>query len=344
MQGRIGMRHGGGILLLLAVTAGLALAVVAGASGTEPPPVNTALPTLTPSSPRYGQPVTLSHGTWTGSPTSYTYQWYRCETGGGCVSIPAATTSSYTPVQADVGHSLLGAVTAINGEGGSGSALTAQSTSTLPPPHWYTCQSVGKGKGKFSDQLCSKSAEGGTFGWVKSGTSPTSVKMTGLTPFSMGWTEAGVTISISCATQTATGSVVNSSANGPGSATGVHFHFGSCTVVAPSGIGCAANGGSIETVALKGTDELFAEKFATRFSPEFGATLFTLRIEGCSEGVLDGNYNFNGSFAAISNESNSTLEVTSASSAGLSVGGFRGSLQGTSRIETAAGEGVKVGP
>ena len=52
------------------------------------------------------------------NPTSYAYQWERCNgTGGECKEISGATSSKYTPVEADVEHTLVAKVTAKNSEG-----------------------------------------------------------------------------------------------------------------------------------------------------------------------------------------------------------------------------------
>ncbi len=101
-----------------------------------PPPVNTALPTISGTA-QQGQTLTEVHGTWTNSPTSYSYQWLQCESlGGGCVAIAAATQQTYVPVAGDVGHTLTVQETAAN-EGGSGSPASSSATALVkasPPP------------------------------------------------------------------------------------------------------------------------------------------------------------------------------------------------------------------
>jgi streptogramin lyase len=93
------------------------------------PPENTALPVASPETPDQAVPETTTTGTWLNEPTGYTYQWERCNaTGGECVSIAGATSATYTPVEADVGHTLVVAVTAKNSAGAS----TARSKSTNP--------------------------------------------------------------------------------------------------------------------------------------------------------------------------------------------------------------------
>jgi len=89
---------------------------------TVKPPENTALPVASPATPLQAVPETTTTGTWTGSPTSYAYQWERCNAAGGeCVDIAGATKATYTPVGKDVEKTLVVKVTATN-SGGSNSA------------------------------------------------------------------------------------------------------------------------------------------------------------------------------------------------------------------------------
>jgi hypothetical protein len=99
-------------------------------------PSNTSLPSISGSA-RDGSLLTASHGSWTGSPTSYAYQWLRCDAeGGNCGSIAGATSDKYTVQTADVGHRLRVQVTATNKDG-SGVAVSrptgvVQPTGTAP--------------------------------------------------------------------------------------------------------------------------------------------------------------------------------------------------------------------
>ncbi len=80
-----------------------------------------------------GNRVGVSSGAWNYAPVTYAYQWERCSRyGDECAPIPGAVNPTYTPVAADVEHTLTAAVTAINGEGTSAIATTAVSELVVP--------------------------------------------------------------------------------------------------------------------------------------------------------------------------------------------------------------------
>jgi Big-like domain-containing protein len=75
---------------------------------------------------QHGQTLTEAHGSWTNSPTSFSYQWERCENlGKGCGNIAGATSETYTLTAADVGHTIVVQETATNGAGSSPPASCA---------------------------------------------------------------------------------------------------------------------------------------------------------------------------------------------------------------------------
>src|SRR5689334_25194025 len=97
---------------LVAVVAGI-FATVAQAAA----PANTSPPTIS-GTPKEGSTLTANDGTWTNSPTSFTYQWQRCASDGrSCGDITGAASKTYTPAASDVGHALRVAVTAVNADG-----------------------------------------------------------------------------------------------------------------------------------------------------------------------------------------------------------------------------------
>ena len=80
---------------------------------------------------RVGGSLSASHGSWTGSPKSYRYEWLRCDArGASCVRIHHATHSAYHVKQNDAGHRLRIRVTARNAAG----SRLATSHASAPVP------------------------------------------------------------------------------------------------------------------------------------------------------------------------------------------------------------------
>jgi hypothetical protein len=100
------------VAALAAVATGI-FATVASAAA----PTNTASPTISGTA-KSGQKLTANNGSWSNSPTSFTYQWQRCASdGNGCGDINGATSSTYSVGSSDVGHALRVVVTATNSDG-----------------------------------------------------------------------------------------------------------------------------------------------------------------------------------------------------------------------------------
>ena len=110
--------------------------VVVEASQSPPPPpapTNTAPPSISGSAVE-GQTLSASNGSWTGSPTSYAYQWQDCNAlGEGCLSVSGATASSYTLAASDVGDTVRVVVTAANAGGGTPAASATSGPVTARP-------------------------------------------------------------------------------------------------------------------------------------------------------------------------------------------------------------------
>jgi hypothetical protein len=88
-------------------------------------PVNTAPPRIVgPTSVE--QTLTASTGVWTGNPTSYTYQWQDCNSGGEeCRNIAGATKSTYVLTSSDNDARIRVTVTATNGYGSTSATSIA---------------------------------------------------------------------------------------------------------------------------------------------------------------------------------------------------------------------------
>jgi hypothetical protein len=110
-----------------------------------PPPVNTAVPVITGTA-QQGQQLSTGNGTWTNSPTSFSYQWRRCDGGGAsCSDIGGATGSTYLLVAADVGATIRARVTASNA-GGPGTPADSAATAVVtaaPPPSTFGAVNPG---------------------------------------------------------------------------------------------------------------------------------------------------------------------------------------------------------
>jgi streptogramin lyase len=109
------------------------------------PPENTSPPSISPTTPDQAVPESATTGTWTHNPTSHTYQWQRCNASGGeCANISGATSATYTPVEADVEHTLVAKVTATN-SAGSNSAFSPASNKVKPVGQITEYASKGEG-------------------------------------------------------------------------------------------------------------------------------------------------------------------------------------------------------
>jgi hypothetical protein len=121
------MRQTRTMLLALMVVVAAAIAPAATAAA----PVNTTLPAIS-GTPMVGATLTTTDGTWSNSPTSFAYQWLRCNGGGNkCASIAGATLKTYALVAADALHTVRARVTATNTDG-SAAVQSAQTSPVVP--------------------------------------------------------------------------------------------------------------------------------------------------------------------------------------------------------------------
>ena len=100
-------------------------------------PKNTAPPTIS-GTPKVGQALTASPGSWSGNPTSFAYQWQDCNVDAAvCTNIAGATGTTYGVRLSDLGFRLRVVVTAKNDKGSATatSAPTAVVTPTTLPPN-----------------------------------------------------------------------------------------------------------------------------------------------------------------------------------------------------------------
>jgi len=98
---------------------------IIGASATAP--VNTVAPNVTGGN-YVGDLLTTTNGTWSGSPTSYSYQWKRGATNIG------TNANTYTLVSADANTNITCVVTAINATGSTPATSNVFSPLALSAP------------------------------------------------------------------------------------------------------------------------------------------------------------------------------------------------------------------
>ena len=86
-------------------------------ASTPAAPTSTAAPQVSGTA-KQSSTLTTTNGGWTGSPTSYSYEWEDCNTSGAsCTAISGAASSSYTLAVGDVGNTIRSIVTATNAGG-----------------------------------------------------------------------------------------------------------------------------------------------------------------------------------------------------------------------------------
>jgi hypothetical protein len=118
-------------------------------------PTNTSAPTISGNATQ-GQALTEVHGSWTGEPTSYAYQWLRCDiSGGNCQQLFGATAQTYVPLAGDVGHTLRVQETATSAAGSSSPEGSSPSGTVAPQANAATFGKTAVGAfadgGLFSD-------------------------------------------------------------------------------------------------------------------------------------------------------------------------------------------------
>ena len=134
-------------VVVFAVTAGI------GSARTAAAPNNTTPPSISGKA-QTGELLTTNNGTWTGTPTSFTYQWRVCgNQGESCRDIQGATGNEYTVKAADEGNTIRVVVTAKNADG--------TDTATSVPTAVIT-KSSGSTSTSTSANGCPKLAAGAT--------------------------------------------------------------------------------------------------------------------------------------------------------------------------------------
>ena len=95
-------------------------------------PTNTGLPVISGNA-QEGQQLSVSSGSWGGSPATYAYQWRSCSS-GSCTDIPTATDTTFTAGSSDVGKTLVAVVTASNDAGFAAATSTETAAVSAASP------------------------------------------------------------------------------------------------------------------------------------------------------------------------------------------------------------------
>ncbi|HSZ15421.1 MAG TPA: IPT/TIG domain-containing protein [Solirubrobacteraceae bacterium] len=94
-------------------------------------PASSSAPTISGTA-EVGQKLTLSHGEWSNSPSSYSEQWELCNSAGeSCAAISGATLATYTIAASAVGKTIRAQETASNASGKSSPAVSARTATVL---------------------------------------------------------------------------------------------------------------------------------------------------------------------------------------------------------------------
>ena len=114
-----------GIALIAVAALALLATAAVGSAAARVAPVNTVSPTISGKT-RVGESLSASQGEWQGSPTSFFYQWLRCDgAGAACTAIAGASQPTYRLATADLGHRIRVEVVAENADGASPAARSA---------------------------------------------------------------------------------------------------------------------------------------------------------------------------------------------------------------------------
>ena len=118
-------------------------------------PFNSAAPTISGVA-RTGETLTALTGTWSGSPTSFTYQWKRSATSGGVYSdMATAINPTYVVSDSDVGYVIKVSVIATNSVGSSSASESLETLAVVDIAPTNTAIPVITGTARTGETLTS---------------------------------------------------------------------------------------------------------------------------------------------------------------------------------------------
>ncbi len=335
-RGRIGLLLAGGIALAIAVLAGT---LGSKAIGSETPPVNTALPTVSPTTLYMAQVATANKGTWTGEPTSYSYAWSRCS--AKCEAITGATSKKYTPVAADVGKSLTVSVTATN-SAGSTTATSDWTSKVKESLNWYRCTDHLIGAGTYEDANCSKVGTNNQYSWLPINEREIVTGSGESGYYTLHFVVGGVGVQLNCGDFEGSGMISDTEARAEVNAlSGV---LKACTVSTPAGMGCQVSGAEVPFNTLKGVSPQSPQTLEKKLTiePSSGTVLATFEIVGCSFTYFNDKYSLKGSFPAKIENSKMYTYTTENVNVTKGIYTYKTTLQGESSIQTPAESDIEI--
>jgi hypothetical protein len=120
------------ILLSVGLVYALSMGPFAAPAAADAPPVNTASPSVSPTTAYVGETLTLTQGGWSDTSGGIYDQWERCDL--TCTAITGATNTTYQVSYSDVGDTLMVQETAEAGDGTPSTPASSNATSTVPAP------------------------------------------------------------------------------------------------------------------------------------------------------------------------------------------------------------------
>jgi hypothetical protein len=233
------------------------------------------------------------------------------------------------------------------------SALTAAGASAVTGYTAFTCKKVESG-GTFTKAHCRK-ADARSGNWQHSGfvekTSITATnegtgsETTTTTPTIFKATLAGVSVSVTCTTVKASGTLENGIEGEEMFARGTAvLTYGGCTVTAPAGKGCVIKTGGFTTHELALTTK--GQGMSLKVSPAVGTMLSEVAIEGCSVTALNKVWGLTGSIVVPEVEASGTTLTTThtqTTEAGtLLFGGNKAGIEGAMTLKGPSGAGISM--
>jgi hypothetical protein len=219
--------------------------------------------------------------------------------------------------------------------------VSSGTASASGPYSWTSCKHTGTGV--YTNSSCSTFGSGG-FEWTKvKEATPATFTATSTSTFVLKFRVFLISATINCKSQSSAGTLENPLGGKTAVVTSASFKLSGCTFSEPAG--CNVPGETLTFKTLHGATT--GESRLVNLEPEGTEprTIMIFEIGGLAC-ALNGTYKMVGSLGAFDNPTTSSLEFTSGSS-GLKP--FLGettptTLEGTSKIQTTAGEALKLTP